>query len=371
MRGLDVVHWGGRHAPAPVVCATSAWNGLGFSPYQTWAFRRAELTCFAETPFRLGNGNRASMAHIRTLPTRSFGLERLIPVATRLVDELVPSLATLPPEARLALVLCLDERFGPGASAGFARQRQQFESAVVARLVLARSAYGGGEVFLHTVPRGHASLAFALIEAGSALASDRIDAAVVGGVDTSYDPDVVEALMDAGRIFDGENLDSAIPGEGGAFMLLADAGTARRARWKTLARVESAATNQEPGVMSSEVPCMGLGLSRALRAVADRLQEEKRNAEWWIGDLTNQEYRSHEFSLAFPRACVGVSAGELAIEFLPVHLGDLGAATMPTAAVIAAEGFLRGDPDASNCLLMASSVGEDRGAVLLARPGPG
>ena len=41
-----VVHFGqGRGAAPPVVvCATSTWNGLASSPYQTWAFRRAEMS---------------------------------------------------------------------------------------------------------------------------------------------------------------------------------------------------------------------------------------------------------------------------------------------------------------------------------------
>jgi hypothetical protein len=53
------------------------------------------------------------------------------------------------------------------------------------------------------------------------------------------------------------------------------------------------------------------------------------------------------------------------LELLPPFLGDLGAATLPTAMVIAVEGFTRGDPAAQTCLACASSAGPGRGAVLL------
>ena len=60
-----------------------------------------------------------------------------------------------------------------------------------------------------------------------------------------------------------------------------------------------------------------------------------------------------------------VAVDELPIDFLPLRFGDLGAATLPTAAVIASQAFVRGAPSASNCLCVGSSVGPDRGAVLL------
>src|SRR5215472_11054978 len=111
---LDAVHWGGKWGPSPVICATSAWNGLAFNPYQIWACRRAELTAFAETPFRCGNGQRATMAQIRTLPVRSQGLERMSTIAGRLIEELLPKLKGLPGSSRIALALCLSERFDKG-----------------------------------------------------------------------------------------------------------------------------------------------------------------------------------------------------------------------------------------------------------------
>jgi 3-oxoacyl-[acyl-carrier-protein] synthase-1 len=175
--------------------------------------------------------------------------------------------------------------------------------------------------------------------------------------------------MEEGRLFDGENLDSFIPGEGAAFFLLTRREVASRARWPVLASVQCAATNQEPGHYGSGLPCLGLGLSRPLRAISDRLQKERRFIDLFLADVTTENHRIREWLLAFPRASAGVCRDTTDPQFLPVLLGDLGAATMPTGLAVAVEAFLRGDPDAATCVLSGSSVTEDRGAVLLAREG--
>jgi hypothetical protein len=115
------------------------------------------------------------------------------------------------------------------------------------------------------------------------------------------------------------------------------------------------------------VPCMGMGLSRTLTPLADRLRQERRRIEWILGDVTNEDYRAHELQLAFPRIVRDVTPPEFPLEFLPMAMGDLGAATVPTAVAIAGEGMSRGDPGAKTCVVFASSVGEDRGGVLLSK----
>jgi 3-oxoacyl-[acyl-carrier-protein] synthase-1 len=357
---LDVVHWGGARGPAPAIVATSAWNGMGFTPHQIWAWRRAEMNAFAESPFLCRNGARAIMAFIRTLPLRAKGSERLRAIAAALLEPLLSRLDALPPSSRVGLALCLAERFADTAPPHLRKGRGELEAALLA-LLQAR----GRDVVPIVVCRGHAAFAHAILEANAALASHAVDAVVVGGVDTYYDPDVVELLLDVGRLFDGENLDSFIPGEGGAFCLVVRSDIASRCKWPVLARVESAASNEEPAHMATDLPCLGLGLSRPLRAIADRLRDENRDIDLWLGDLTNENYRQQEWMLAFPRASAGVSGPGATLQSLPVFLGDLGAATMPTAAVLAVESFLRGDPEASNCVLFGSSFGEHRGAVLL------
>ncbi|MDY7231163.1 hypothetical protein [Hyalangium rubrum] len=355
----ESAHFGGRFGAAPVIVGTAAWNGLAFSPYQTWAFRRAELSAFSETPFRAPNGKKVTMAPIRTLPTRDSGAARLAPIATRTLTQLLDSLGELPPNATVALVICLPERLGDKA---FREQRLQVERALVKPLE-----ERGLKPLVHVEPRGHASLAFALLEAGAVLRNRQVDVALVGGVDTSYDPEVVETLIAQQRLFDGENLNAALAGEGAAFFALARPEVAKRARWPVLARLDTVATDREPARWDNEVPCMATGLTRAGRVVSERLREEQRTLDWWLSDMTAEELRIHEFQLAWPRVAHDVMPPTAALEFLSECLGDLGAAAMPTGLAIAVEGMLRGDPGAATCLLTGSSASGDRGVVLISR----
>jgi 3-oxoacyl-[acyl-carrier-protein] synthase I len=347
----------------PHICAATARNGLGFSPHQIWAFRRAELAAHAETPFRLPEGQRATMLHLRTMPPRSQGLARLLPLLRSLLAPLLGKIPSATPKPRLAVALALGERFAQGASRAGDSARQRMEVEVVS---LAREA--GHEARVVTVACGHASGAMAVLSLGADLKAGNLDVAIVGGIDTAYDALVVETLLGEGRLFDGEKPEGCIPGEGGAFLLLAGPLLAERWGWPRLAVLEAASTDEElPSTHEQEVT-RAEAISRALRAVLDPLAAEGRRVDYWLSDLTHERWRVAEWQLALPRATVGVCEGEPTLEFLPAFLGDLGAATLPTAAVLATESFLRGDPRADTCLACASSSAGHRGVLLLSRP---
>lgn len=353
-------------------CAMGAFNGLAFDPQQTWAFWRAEAVGVTESPFRCANGTRATMFSARTLSPRLHGAERMRALMDGALEQLVPALGALQGGAPRALWLGLPERYGEEAARGHVTERRRLERH--AKEWCDQHA-GGGAVI--PVARGHASVAYALIEACTELMAGRLEAAIVGGVDTYHSPEVVEELIARERLFDGKNLDTFIPGEGAAFLLLTRARAAKRAQLPMLAYVQAAATGQEPGSMLVDAPCTGTGLARAMRTAALHLAKEGRLLEWLLGDLTNESYRTTEFQLALPRTVApgGLDSGgkefqpivaeETLMDFLPLRFGDLGAATLPTAAVIATQAFMRGAPSASGCLLVASSVGPDRGAVLV------
>lgn len=357
-------------------CAVGAFNGLAFNSHQTWAFWRAEAVGVSESPFRCANGTRATMVSARSLPPRLHGAERMGALLDGALEQLVPALAALQGGAPRALWLGLPERYGEDATPHHLAERQRLERHVKAWC----EQHAGGSKVL-PVSRGHASLAHALLEACAELHAGRLEAAIVGGVDTYHAPEVVEELLTQERLFDGKNLDSFIPGEGAAFLLLTRARAAKRAQLPMLAQVDAAAASREPGSMFTEAHCTGMGLAQAMRAATQHLPTEGRKLDWLLGDLTNESYRTSEFQLALPRAVApgGLDSGgreyrplvaqELQMDFLPLRFGDLGAATLPTALVIASQAFMRGAPSASSCLAVASSVGQDRGAVLLA-PAP-
>ncbi len=355
---------GGRHGAELCVGALSAINALGFCAYETWACRRAELTGYGESPFRLPGGQRATMAFVPTLAPTCFGGVRMLVLLERALAPLLQTVdGAFGRGARVGLALSLPERMdGRHAQRRFALERRQLETHAHARCV-----EHGLEPTVAVVPSGHAGGALALLWAALRLEAGQIDLALVGGVDSYYDPEVMQALILDRRVLCADQLDAIVPGEGASFALLATSRQLRAHGLPRLCRLQTISAGEEPRSMGSRAPCMGQGLSATALPAADRLREERRSLGWILGDVTNEDYRAHEFQLAFPRIVRNVVPGEIALEFLPMAMGDLGAATVPTALALAAEGFTRGDPESESCLLLASSIGQDRGAVLASK----
>ncbi len=360
---LNVVNWGGEHSRPIVVGGASCWNGLASNPYHLWALRRAELTAFTSSPFRNLEGNPAIMGHVRQLEPRLFGAERMVELLKLGLRDILPTLSELPRDGQLAVVLSLPERMS--SERATPRDRHVRERLVRA---LTDSLIGADvEHFVHVEARGHASGVFATLQAANAIMSRAVPAVLIGGIDSYYDPFIVEELLEQDRILDAGHLDAMIPGEGVAFAVLTRRSTARHAGLPFLAHIEGAAINHEPATIENDVGLLGLGLSRAAKALGQRLEKEQRSLDWWISDMTPEHFRVQELQLAWPRAARGLMAPESELEHLPHHLGDLGAATIPTGIALATQGFLRGDPPAKNCLLTASSNGGERGTLLLAQ----
>lgn len=372
MSGARTVHYGGSHPTAPVVTATSAVNGLGFDSHQTWAFWRADGSALAETVFRLRNGNRATMAIVQSLDARLYGLARVATLIEAAMMHLGEPLSEIRIAARLGIFIAASEHLAETSDPYFGPMRQRLERRV-SELFRSRGVVAPVAV----APRGHAGFAHAMHQAAKQLEEGALDVAIVGGADSYYDPLRFDILEEQERIFDHERTDAFIPGEGAAFCVLARASFARQAGLDALCTVETIAFDEEPAPMLGDEPCAAVGLTRVMRAVTDRLKREERRLDWMIGDLTNESYRARELVLALPRALAPggldtagatyqpVAADGFRGDQLPEGFGDLGAATMPTALTIATQAFLRGDPKATNCMIVASSTSADRGAILL------
>ena len=360
----------------PVIVATGAVNGLAFDPLQTWAFWRAEGVGTVETPFRCADGKRATMVTVRTLPPKTAGVARLGLLARDALAQIAPALARLGAGARIGLAVCVTDRFTRRPRAAAIADLKELETDL-------RSWFEARPVKLAAllmIPRGAAGMGFGLLEAAAPLGAGQLDAVVLVGVDSYHDPDAVEELLATRRLFDGKNVDSMIPGEGAAALLLTTTGVARQVQLVVRGRIDAAAAAQEPATMLGTAPCDGGALSRVLRAITTRVVPERGPIEWLVGDLTNESYRARELQMSLPRALApgGIDSGgvtfrqlgatPLRSDFLPLRFGDLGAATMPTAVVIALEAFARGAPRANGCLVFASSAGSDRGALFVSGP---
>jgi 3-oxoacyl-[acyl-carrier-protein] synthase-1 len=370
---MSATHFGDARAPSVVVVDLAARNGLGVDPATTWAFWRAELLGHHPSPFRDDRGERLTMVLQRHLPPRLTGVARL---AQTLRETLLPLGASLDAlGGRTGVILGVAERFHDPHTPALRAQRD-----ALSQCLDGWCAERPQTASLGLVAEGHAGFAAAAARAGEALIDGALDVAVVAGVDSYHDADVVQGLLRSERVFDGKNLDSMTPGEGCAALVLTRPHDAKRAGLAALAVLESVGRGEEPGPMVSDRHVTGEGLTEAIDALATRAAALGEPLGWILGDLTNESYRSREHALAFPRAFApgGLDDGDasarrrvlddLRADWLPLRFGDLGAATMPTAAVLATESFLRGDPGARRCLLLGTSTVMARGAALLAAP---
>ena len=268
--GLEVAHFG-KGTKAPVVVGTSTINALATTPYQTWAFRRAEMTAFVGSPFRLPSGNMLAFGRVRQLDPRQFGVDRLVTLAVEALEPLAPILGRAAPRARMAIVLCLPVRAdGRSDRPGDARHiRRAIESRVAGPFV-----ERGAQVDVRCLHQGHASFGYGALEIGTALEERRLDLALLLGVDSHYDPHVLEQLFVEQRVLDSDWREGFVPGEAASALVIARPDFAREFGFDVLATLDGVATNEEVANRENSVGLLGQGLSRPAVAVVERLKRE-------------------------------------------------------------------------------------------------
>lgn len=354
------VHFEGE-GPRLVISGVEALNGLGFNAHQTWALSRAELRAVKESPFTAWNGQRVSMGHIDVLPEADFGVARLHRILTDLLKHWSGWLRGRVGTRRLAAALSVPERFAPEEDhPRFSQERAQLMGALDQAMTAIAA-----EPRCELHPFGHGGAAHSIQWAGEKLCRGEADVVLVMGIDTCYDPDVIDGLLEREQLYLG-GIDGRIPGEGGALLVLTTAPFARELGLPVLARVGGASVGTEPRY-SAVAPNHGVELAETVRGLTSALASRGEKIDWWLGDVSNEAYRVREFQLAFPRFSADVGHEDSSMEFIPTHFGDMGAATIPTAVTIAVEAFSRGATRARNCLVWASSHGATRGAVLVWR----
>lgn len=357
---VEVAHFGARSSREPVLVDVGTCNAIGLDPHQTWAFRRAEITAFVESPFRLPSGNVLSFARVRQLDPRTTGVDRVAAMAARAIASVDRTLSRIPASARIGVALCISDRADlPGLERRASQLRRRLESELVGPLL-----ERGLDVQPRTYDQGHASMAHAALWLGRALEGRELDLGLVLGADSHYDPVLLEHHFADERVLDSDWREAFVPGEAATVLVLARPDVAREMGVEPTARLLSAATHEEVARRDNDVGQLGLGLSRAAVAVVRRLVDEGRALDWWLSDATGESLRLQELQLAWPRAAHLAMTPEGSLDMLPSHFGELGAATMPTGVMLGVEGLRRGDPAGRTVLVTGSSDGGERGVVL-------
>lgn len=221
---------------------------------------------------------------------------------------------------------------------------------------------------VQALPEGHASGILAMARASEALRVEECELAIVGGVDSYLHVDTLEWLDGRGRLHnDRDSRSSFVPGEAAGFCVLASASWCRARQVKPLARIVGVGLAREPSRVGTGMICVGEGLSRAVRDATRGLRLPEQKIGDTYCDLNGERHRSEEFAFAAlrnPAPCVDVNRFTAPAD----SWGDVGAASGPLFAVLAAASGMRGYASTPYALVHAGSYAGLRGAAALAMP---
>jgi 3-oxoacyl-[acyl-carrier-protein] synthase-1 len=144
--------------------------------------------------------------------------------------------------------------------------------------------------------QGHASALVALHEATKALERGEAERALVVGVDSLLESDVLEVLYGAGRLKCAGQARGLMPGEAAAAFLVETRAQARRRGARPRCWLERVEVRQAPSVLQTGARPNGAGLSEV---VSRALGKTRPGALY--GDLNGEEWRSLEWGNALVR----------------------------------------------------------------------
>ncbi|WP_437615244.1 beta-ketoacyl synthase N-terminal-like domain-containing protein [Sorangium sp. So ce834] len=349
--------------PVAVMVAAGAVTPIGLRSIDTAFSHRAAAAAMREAPLVDGSGEPITMCFLPTLDPLVTGAQRAALLAARALGEALEKLGPAARGLRMQMTVCLDEHLGQRPPGGEApAQRLGAELA-------ARGQTHAPELAVKVSTRGAAAAGFALPELCDALGRGAIDAALLGGVHTDYDPARIAALDAAGRIFRPDNLDALIPGECAAFVVLMRPEVARRAQLRDLGQIVGVATAHERARPDNdESAFQAAGLTAALRSALAPLSERGLRAGWMLTDLTFETFRHFELQAASVRT-QHLFCDPQQVESPAQRIGYLGAAAIPLHLAIASEAFARGFAPHPCAVSLAGSDGGERAVVVVAAPG--
>lgn len=348
--------------PLASIVAVGAVTSVGLHAVDTALSHRAAAAGMREAPLLDPEGEPITMCFLPTLDPLLTGPARALALAARAFEETADALGLAANALRAHLNVSLSESFGEAAPGG-GTMAQRFAAdlaGIAARLIPG--------ITVDASTRGPASPGYVLPALCDALARGSIDAAIIGGAHTDYEPRRIAALGEAGRLFRPDNLDALIPGEAAAFFVLMRPDVARRLHLPERAELHAVATGHEKTRPDNDEPAFqATGLTTALRSALRPLTDRGERAGWLLTDLTFEVFRHFELQAATLRVQRALCEPQQ-VESPAQRMGHLGAAAMPLHVTLAAEAFRRGFAPHPHALSIAGSDGGERAALLLSAP---
>ncbi len=336
MNALDVVAMGAR-------------TPVGLRADATAAAVRSGLSGITELPFLDSTGAPICGGVDRQLDAEVHGADRMLELQRSALEEATADLDLAGVACVLWHVLPETRPGAPDADA------KRVRVAAAAALTDA-----GAEVSMRTCGRGHAGAAEALARAQS----DAEEAVhVVLGVDSYLHPQTYAWLERQGLLAQSSARNGVLPGEAAACLILAPQGLQTQLRCRPLAAVRGAGHATETRLRDSDTGSLGVALTQAVLDAGAHLAFPDDAADAVYADLNGDRYRSEEWAFLALRASTAMRS--LSYRTLAGSVGDVGAAFMPLAMVVAAQSFGRGYAPGPCALVTAGSHSGLRGAVYL------
>ncbi|XXT16017.1 hypothetical protein WME94_37855 [Sorangium sp. So ce429] len=330
------------------VVKVGARTPIGLNARQTGFLLRAGFPAIAQAPLASSAGEAVTMGFVPAIDPRIVGPERLVLLAAPAFVEAASPIR----EGRTIVHLALDEGYTEAPAA------TQLLAAALKRSTPAAT--------VNIVAGGEAALGPLMNEALDALSSGQVNAVILGGVHSDYDPRAIAAIEESGRLFSPDNLDARLPGEAAAFFALMRDADAGRHGLRALARVLGVGTGRERAGPWDDAPAYeAFGLTGATQQAAEPLARVGQTAGWMLTDLTAEMRRLREWQAAFVRV-QHVLGRPYVVESPAQRIGYLGAAAMPLLIAMAATAWEHGYAPSPVAIATAGNDGGERAAVVLA-----
>ena len=346
-----------------VVVGAGMMSAAGLTAAETCASVRAGTMRFVETelfdkrfePFTLATVPEDGLPPL-TDALDEVGLtgreRRLLRLATMPLRECLAPLQRSGWTAPLSLCLAL-----PETETTKPFDRPQFLASLAAQI--------GGAIDPLRSDASHSGRAGGVVSVGQAVLAIQqgiSEFVIAGGIDSFRDLYVLGALDAEGRVKSTVNLDGFVPGEGAAFVLLANERAAAARGLPSIARVSPVAVGFESGHLYAEEPYRGDGLARTFAGLAASGALTPAAGEIY-SSMNGESHWAKEWGVSYLRNRAA---------FLPVYrmhhpadsLGDTGAAAGPLMVGLAALG-IRGSYRRSPAVVYGSSDHGQRAALVV------
>ncbi len=152
-----------------------------------------------------------------------------------------------------------------------------------------------------TLTTGRAGGLAAVGRAAASVRSGKVKFAVAGGLDSYVDLYTLGTLDLEKRVKSGAHLDGFVPGEGAAFLLLANPQAAAAARLPALAVVSEVFEGFEKGHLGSKETYLGEGLAATIQSLVRSAAPPKPFVSVW-SSMNGESHWAKEWGVAFLRS---------------------------------------------------------------------